>query len=242
MIEKRVDVKTPHGTMPTFVFHPEEGGPFPLVLFLMDAPSVRQALRDMASRIACVGYTVVLPYLYYADEPYREFGASDEEMHRRTELREKLTRARIVDDAAALFEQAEKEPVKPGKAGVIGYCMSGPFALAVANAFPDRVAAAASFHGAWFVTDNPDSSHRNVSNVKAEVYLGWADKDPTAPDSDREAMEAALTEAGVRHRIELYPGALHGFAPPGGARYDRAASERHFERMFALLARNLSAP
>ncbi|HSQ67885.1 MAG TPA: dienelactone hydrolase family protein [Polyangiaceae bacterium] len=239
MIEQRVDVTTPHGSMPTFVFHPEEGGPFPLVLFLMDAPSVRQALRDMASRIASVGYTVMLPYLYYADEPYREFGVSDEEMHRRTELREKLTKARIASDAAALFAHAAKEPVKPGKAGVVGYCMSGPFALAVANAFPDRIAAAASFHGAWFVTDKPDSSHLNVSNVKAEVYLGWADNDPTAPPSDREAMEAALTKAGVRHRIELYPGALHGFAPPGGARYDRAASERHFERLFALFARNL---
>jgi carboxymethylenebutenolidase len=240
MIEKRIDVATGHGTMPTFVFHPDEGGPFPTVLFLMDAPSVRQSLRDMSSRIASVGYYVLLPYLYYADEPYREFGSSDEEMHRRTELREKLTKARLVADARALFAVADADAhAKTDRVGIVGYCMSGPFAVAIANAFPDRVRAAASIHGAWFVTDKPDSSHLNVSNVKAELYFGWADADPTAPRSDLEAMEAALSKAGVRHRIELYAGAQHGFAPPGGARYDRAASERHFERVLALFARNL---
>ena len=240
MIEQHVDIQTPHGSMPSFVFHPEEEGPFPVVLYLMDAPSIRPALRDMASRLASVGYYVLLPYLYYAKEPYREFGASDEDMHRRRELMKSLTKARIVDDAAALFAFADASAhAQPGKAGAVGFCMSGPFAVAIANAFPDRVAAAASIHGAWFVKDEPDSSHLNLAKVKAELYFAWVDGDPTAPPSDLATMEAALHAAGVRHRIELYAGVQHGFAPPGGARYDRAASERHWERIFALFRRNL---
>lgn len=242
MIEERTDVETADGVMPTFVLHPEEGGPFPLVLFLMDAPSIRPALMDMASRLACAGYYVMLPYLYYRNEPFREFGASDEDMHRRKELMASLTKARIVADAKTLLAVAESsEHAKTDRMGVVGYCMSGPFSVAVANAFSDRVAAAASIHGAWFVTDQPDSSHLNVGNVKAELYFGWADDDPTAPLSDLEKMETALKQAGVRHRIERYRGAHHGFAPRGHQSYDRAASERHWERLHALFQRNLGA-
>lgn len=240
MIEDRVDLTTPHGTMPTFVTYPDEGGPFPLVLFFMDAPSIRPALRDMASRFASAGHFVLQPYLYYEGGPYREFSSSDEDMHRRRELMDALTKARILDDARALFAYADaNEHADANRVGAVGYCMSGPFAVAVANAFPARVRAAASIHGAWFVTDGPDSSHKNVGNVKAELYFAWCDNDPTAPQSDREAMQAALGQAGVRHRIEAYS-AQHGFAPPGGARYDRAASERHWERVLALLRRNLT--
>jgi len=43
--------------MPTFVVHPTHEGPHPVVLYLMDAPSIRPALHDMASRLASVGNT-----------------------------------------------------------------------------------------------------------------------------------------------------------------------------------------
>ena len=61
MIEEQVDITTPEGEMTTFVFHPEHGGPFPVVLYLMDAPGIRPALKDMASRLASAGYYVMLP-------------------------------------------------------------------------------------------------------------------------------------------------------------------------------------
>ena len=240
MIEKRIEIETPDGAMTTFVFHPDESGPFPLVLYLMDAPSVRPALRDMASRLASAGYYVLLPFLYYRNEPYREFGASDEDMHRRRELMNSLSKAKIVSDAGRLMSHAEKDDAaKTDRVGVVGFCMSGPFALAVAEAFPDRVTAAASIHGAWFVTDKPDSSHANVGRTKAELYFAWADDDPTATPADREVLKKALDAAGARYRIEDYPGARHGFAPFGHQNYDRAASERHWERVHALFSRNL---
>ncbi len=84
MIERQVDLTTPDGTMPTFLFHPEHDGPHPVVLYLMDAPGIRPALRDMASRLGTAGYYVMLPYLYYRGGPYREFTLSDEDMHART--------------------------------------------------------------------------------------------------------------------------------------------------------------
>ena len=91
MIEREIQVTTEDGTMPTFVFHPESEGPHPVVLYLMDAPGIRPALRDMASRLATAGYYVMLPYLYYRGGPFREFGQSDEDMHRRQDLMGTIT-------------------------------------------------------------------------------------------------------------------------------------------------------
>jgi carboxymethylenebutenolidase len=65
MIEQTLDITTPDGAMETFICHPERGGPFSAVLLLMDAPGVREELRDMARRLATIGYYVLLPNLYY---------------------------------------------------------------------------------------------------------------------------------------------------------------------------------
>jgi carboxymethylenebutenolidase len=104
---------------------------------------------------------------------------------------------------------------------------------------PDRMAAAASIHGAWLVTENDDSPHLDLDKVRAEVYFAWCDADATAPVADLETMRGALEKAGVTHTIDFIDDAVHGFAPPGSERYDRAASELHWERVHSLLRRNL---
>jgi carboxymethylenebutenolidase len=239
MIERDVTVNAPEGAMPTFLFHPEEGGPHPVVLYLMDAPSIRPALKEMASRLAAAGYYVMLPFLYYRVSPCREFTASDEDMHARRSFMESMTKAGVVSDARALLAFADGDPAAAkGKAGAVGFCMSGPFVVALANFIPERIAAAASLHGAWFVTDKSDSTHLNVSNIAGELYFGWADEDPTAPISDMETLESALRAAGVRYTLDFFKGAQHGFAPRG-PRYHAYASEKHWERVHALLRRTI---
>jgi carboxymethylenebutenolidase len=239
MIERQVDVTTPDGEMTTFLFHPEHGGPFPVVLYLMDAPSIRPALKEMASRLASAGYYVMLPYLFYRGGPYREFGASDEDMHARGELMETVTPANIVGDAEALLAVAADDPAAgDGRVGVVGFCMSGGLAIALARALPGRIGAAASIHGAWLVRDTPDSPHVGLDPVQAELYFAWVEDDPTAPVDTIPVMEQALDDAGVTYTIDRITDAVHGFAP-AGERYDRRASELHWERVHALLQRNL---
>ncbi|WP_426570787.1 dienelactone hydrolase family protein [Aquihabitans sp. McL0605] len=240
MIEREITVTTPDGDMPTFVFHPEHGGPHPVVLYLMDAPSVRPALRDMASRLATAGYYVMLPYLYYRGGPYREFGLSDEDMHARGDLMGTITPTNIVPDAEALLAAAAGDPAaRDGRVGAVGFCMSGGLAVALARSLPDRVAAAASIHGAWLVRDTTDSPHLGLDAVTAELHFAWCDPDPTAPADQREEVLDALLAAGTTFTIDVETGAQHGFAP-AGPRYDRAASERHWERVHSLLRRTLS--
>jgi carboxymethylenebutenolidase len=241
MIERQIQIETADGIMPTFEFHPEEGGPYPIVLYLMDAPSIRPALRDMASRLASAGYYVLLPFLYYRKTPYREFGTSDADMHLRRELMQSVNREGIIPDAQALLAHASTndQADSQGKIGAVGFCMSGSLVMALAQTMPDKVAAIASVHGAWVVTDQDDSPHTQIDQIKAEVYFAWADDDPTATAEERMIMDQAMREAGTNYHIEFMTGALHGFAPPGGERYNRAAAEKHWEQVHALLRRNL---
>ncbi|QXC59895.1 dienelactone hydrolase family protein [Aquihabitans sp. G128] len=239
MIERELTVTTPEGELPTFVFHPEHGGPHPVVLYLMDAPGIRPALRDMASRLATAGYYVVLPYLYYRGGPYREFGQSDEDMHARQDLMGSITPTNIVSDAEALLAAvADDSAASDGPAGAVGFCMSGGLAISVARAFPERVKAAASIHGAWLVRDTDDSPHLHLDRLQAEVHLAWCDPDPTAPPEDREVFVAAADAAGLTYSLDVETAAQHGFAP-AGPRHDHDAAERSWERVHALLRRTL---
>lgn len=240
MIEREVDIHTSDGEMKTFIFHPEHEGPHPVVLYLMDAPSIRPALKNMASRLATAGYYVMLPYLFYRGGPFREFGMSDEDMHARRDLMAGVTPTNIIGDAHALLATAAADPAaRGGKVGVVGFCMSGGLSLALAKALPDRVAAAASIHGAWMVRDASDSPHLGLRAVQAEVYLGWADNDATAPPEQLAVVRSELDAGGVRYAFDFYTDAVHGYAPPGTERYNRAASEQHWERVHSLLRRNL---
>lgn len=240
MIEHEVEIETPDGSMKTFVFHPQSHGPHPVVLYLMDAPSIRPVLKDMASRLATAGYYVMLPYLFYRGGPFREFGQSDEDMHARRDLMGTVTPTNIVGDAQALLAYADADTAaRSGSVGVVGFCMSGGLAISVARAIPTRVTAAASIHGAWLVREEPDSPHLGLDVLRSEVYLGWADNDATAPLDTVATMTDALDAADVPYTLDFLTEAVHGYAPAGTERYDRAASELHWERVHDLLRRRV---
>lgn len=239
MIEERLDLQTSDGTMPTFVVRPSHGGPYPVVLYLMDAPGIRPALMDMASRLASAGYYVMVPYLYYRGGPLQRWDVDDADMHRRSELMGSVDPTNIVGDAEVLLAHAAKDrAAADGPVGAVGFCMSGGLVVSIARAMPERVRAAASIHGAWLVRDGEDSPHLGLGAIEGELHFAWCDKDSTAPAEDLADMEAALEKAGVTYTLDFHTDALHGFALAGG-RYDREASELHWERVHSLLRRNV---
>ncbi len=245
MIERTEDIVTRDGAMETFICHPERGGAFPAVLFLMDAPGVRDELRDMVRRLASVGYYVMLPNLYYRAGRDTMFGsdvleAGSAERERMRAVRTKMTIPPVMDDVAAMLTHVDRAPAaKPGPVGAHGYCMSGPYALAAAARYPDRVAAAASFYGTWLVSDAEESPHLNLARTRAELYIACAEHDELAPLPMVEELRGLLTQSGARGEIELYPGVHHGFAFPQRWCYDQRAAERHWERLIALYRRCL---
>ncbi len=239
MVEREVDLQTTHGTMNTFITHPEEDGPHPVVLFYMDAPGKREELHDMARRLASVGYYVMLPNLYYRTT--RSFVMAPDKRDEMFSHMNALSNAMVCADTSAMFEFIDDDPAAGGGAtGCVGYCMSGPFVFAAAAAFPERIAAAASLHGVRLFSDAADSPHLDAHKIKAELYFGCAESDDWAPPDMVRGLDAHLATTGINYRIEWYPDTLHGFVfPLREAAYVKAAAERHWERLFTLFRRNL---
>ncbi len=211
MSEAFLDIETADGQMNTFIVHPEEGGPHPVVLFLMDAPGMREEIRDMSRRLASTGYYVIASQLYYRDvREYNVFETGDRD--RMYELTSNLTNGKVVEDARAMITHADGDPAADTtKVGTGGYRMSGPFTFAIAAAFPEQVMAAASFHGVALVTDADDSPHKLLEQARGEIYIGAAEVDSHAPPEMIDAFEAALDAASCPGRVEWYPGTEHGF-------------------------------
>jgi carboxymethylenebutenolidase len=242
MIEHHIDIPTADGAMNSFVVYPEEGGPFPVVLFYMDAPGKREELHDMARRIAAVGYFVVLPNLYYRlSRDFRVTERTESALAQMFALMQTLDATTTKCDTQAMLEFVDSHRQADAKSvGAVGYCMSGPFVMWAAAIYAQRFKCIASIHGANMATDQPDSPHSMASRIKCEAYFACAEIDKWATPADIRKLQLALHEAGTPHRIEWYAGAEHGFVfPMRVGIYNQVAAERHWERLFDLFGRNL---
>jgi carboxymethylenebutenolidase len=234
-------VTTPDGSCPVHLFTPDGPGPWPGVVMFPDAGGVRDTFEQMAARLAGLGYAVLLPDVYYRDGDWEPFDMAtvfgDEQQRQRLfSMISSLTADKIASDASAFFDYLAARPEVSGERfGVCGYCMGGRISVLVAGRVPDRVAAAASFHGGGLVTDTPDSPHLLADRMTAAVYVGGAENDASFSADHAEQLDKALTAAGVRHTIEWYQ-AAHGFAVPDNPPYDPAAAERHWTAMAETFA------
>ncbi|MFI1720861.1 dienelactone hydrolase family protein [Streptomyces sp. NPDC020489] len=241
-----VDIPTEDGVADAYLAHPGDGLPRPGVLLYQDAFGLRPHLRSMADRLAGAGYTVLVPNLFYRHGRAPVFELPEFiDTDTRPDLwdaivpvMQSLTPELAMRDAGACLAWLAGSPlVTDGPVGLTGYCMGARLSLLTAGTYPDRVAAAAGFHGGRLATDAPDSPHRVAEHVTAELYFGHADEDPSLPPEQIRLLEDTLTEAGVRHRCEVYPGAHHGFTQADTAAYHREGDERHWAALLDLLKR-----
>ncbi len=246
MIEETLDIATKDGAMETFICRPERGGPHPAIFFLMDAPGIRDELHDMVRRLATVGYFVMLPNLYYrAGHDFKNFGTDvlDEgsaSRDRMRSVRTKMTIPPIMEDIGVMLDYVDAHgDANPGPVGTHGYCMSGPYSLAAAARYPDRVAAAASFYGTWLINDAAESPHLSLDKASGELYISCAEHDDKAPPEMVEELKGLFEASGNSGEMEIHPGVHHGFAFPERWCYDKPAAERHWERLTALYRRQL---
>lgn len=246
-MQSTTTITTRDGRAPAQLFQPApSGGPWPAVIVYMDARGIRPALAELAERIASLGYVVLVPDLFYRAGPYdapsgRAF-ASDPELRQRwfSKYVASASPANVASDTLAYLEFLAGHPSVRGKAvGTTGYCMGGGLALAAAAHYPERVVAAASFHGGNLATDAPDSPHWLAPKIKARVYVAGAVEDASFPDVQKERLIAALKAAGVEHQVETYEGAKHGWVPSDSVVYNRDAAERHYQALESLFGATL---
>ena len=240
----RIEIPTPDGVADAYLSGPDSdprGG----VLLAMDAFGLRPQIEEMADRIAAEDYAVLAPNVFYRAGrdpvgPVPDLEDPDARAAFFAQIRplmEQLGPDAAASDGVAYLDRLEQEV--QGPFAITGYCMGARFGLRIAAAHPDRVAALGGFHGGGLVTDAPDSPHRSVGSVRAEVYFGHADDDPSMTPDQIAVLDEAMAAAGVRHRADVYAGARHGYTMADTPAYDGAACERHFTALFELLERTL---
>ena len=241
MIEHQTDIATPDGTCSTFIVHPDRGGPHPVIVFLMDAPAIREELRDMARRFATSGYYVMLPNLYYR-EGVNEIGPIEYEpdspwRKKMADLMNTLGISMVMSDVDAMLAHAKADPAaNAASVGTVGYCMSGRFAICAAKDRP-HVKATASIYGVRLVTDEANSPHLIAKSSPAEFYFACAEHDHWAPQEMVDQLKRDL--AGANGEVEQYPDTDHGFAFPERRAYHKHGAEQHWQRVLALFRRRL---
>ncbi|HEX7604113.1 MAG TPA: dienelactone hydrolase family protein [Polyangiaceae bacterium] len=236
-----VTIETRDGRCEASVLRPEGAGPWPAVLFFMDGIGIRPALFEMGERLAAHGYYVLLPDLLYragpyvAPDPRTVFADPVARQAWISKYIATVSQANARSDVEAFLSYLSAQPeVRQPKVGTTGYCMGGSLSLATAGNFPERVVAAASYHGGRLATDAPDSPHLLAPRMKARVYVAGAVEDAGFPDDMKARLDDALTRAGVDHTVETYEGARHGWVPKDTPVHDPAAAERHWKTLFAL--------
>ena len=237
MAEEPISIPTPDGQADGYLYRPDGHGPWPGVVLFMDGIGLRAAMREMAARLAENGYVVLLPNLYYRDGAVRDMTLEKDGARIPTLAANVMKDGGGMRDADAYLSYLAAHPsVTPGKLGCTGYCMGGYHSLMAAGLFPERIGAAASFHGAHLASDAPDSPHRRAhAMVGPSIYVGVAAIDPYLAPGETDRLRGALEGAAVAHRMEVYEGAAHGFAVLHHAPYNEAASERHWAALVGLL-------
>ena len=246
IVETEIIIKTADGNCDAALFYPLGNGPWPGAVIFADALGLRPAFRDMGRRLAAEGFTVLVPNPFYRTRvapvlsgPF-DFGKA-EDRAKLTELMAPLTPEVKARDAKAfvgyldtLAQVNTKAPV-----GVSGYCSGGPYTMIAAAAVPERIGAAASFHGGNLVTDQPDSPHLLVPKIKATYYFAIATNDDQRQPDVKNVLRDKFAAVNNPAKIEVYEGCMHGWCASDGLVYNRPGADRAFGELIVLYHKTL---
>lgn len=238
--ERDVSITTPDGQCDAYFVAPQSGT-HPAVLIWPDIFGLRPAFRQMGKRLAESGYSVLVVNPFYRTQaaPTAAEGAN-------TPIRDVIPLARSLDatkhmtDAQAFIGWLDEQPQVDTnkKVGTTGYCMGGPIVMRTAAAVADRVGAAATFHGGGLVTDQPDSPHLLIPQMKAQFLIAVAENDDQRDSESKTILRKAFRNAELLAEVEVYP-AGHGWCPPDTRVYHQEQAEKAWSRMLALFDRAL---
>jgi len=238
--ESEVEIKTPDGTADAYFVHPVTGQ-HPAVLIWPDIFGLRPTFRDMGKRLAEAGYAVLVVNPFYRTQKaptapeHADF--NDPETRKMLfGLKATLSPATARTDAQAFITWLDAQTAvdTKRKAGTTGYCMGGPIVFETAAVQPDRIGAAATFHGGGLATDQADSPHLLIPKMKARFLVAIAENDDQKQPEAKDVLRDAFGKAGLPAEIEVYAGAQHGWCPPDSAVYNATQAEKAWERMMAL--------
>ena len=240
--EADVTITTPAGTADCYFVHPTTGRAAG-VLVWPDIFGLRPAFRQMGKRLAESGYSVLVvnPFYRVKKAPTAEKGAATP-IPTLLPLAQALNETTQMTDARAFIGWLDKQPsvATNRRIGTQGYCMGGPITFRTAAAMPDRIGAAASFHGGGLVTDMPNSPHLQVAKTKAQLLIAIAANDDMRAPNEKNVLKETFAKVNLPAEIEVYTGAAHGWCPPDSGVYNEPQAERAWSRLLALYGKALA--
>lgn len=237
--QRNVNISTSAGTIDAYLVAPSSGK-HPAVLIWPDIRGLRPAYRLMADRLAREGYAVLVvnPFYRWQAGPALAEGEvfSDEAVRGRLfgwagELTRPVVEADTRDIIRYLDQQDSVDTAR--RATIAGYCLGGPFSIFGATALPNRIGAAASFHGVSLATEEANSPHLLIPSSNAAYLFAIAEDDDAKEPQEKVRLRAVLEPRTPWHEVEVYP-AKHGWCPPDGHAYDEASANKAFDRLLYL--------
>ena len=242
MEEEFINIKTEDGILDCFVVNPDEASPFNAVIMYMDAPAIREELRDMARRLASSGFLVILPNLFYrvgkeGSYPFTFSKIREDKSHFQKMIKtmDDTTNQIVNKDSKYLINYLDNNnKVKGNSYGIVGYCMSGQYIVTVAANYPEKICAAASFYGVKILTEKEDSPHLLADKIKGNLYLGFAEHDTWVDEEKLKEINSHFNKNTKNFRMEVFQETEHGFAFPDRHTYNKKSAETHWCRINSL--------
>ena len=244
MHEENIIIKTKDGNLDCKVFINNNINA-PTIIFYMDAPAIREELRNMCRRIVENGYNVILPNLFYRvgtenNYPFDQklYKESKEELKKMITTMNNTTNAMVIDDTRYIIDFINRNFKNKKGIGIVGYCMSGRFVVCCGAHYADKILAIASFYGVDILTKKTDSPHLLADKIKGDLYLAFAETDMWVPEKVLKKIKIAFSKL-KKCKIEIFPSTNHGFAFPERNTYVKEAAEIHWKKLIYLFDKNL---
>lgn len=241
-----VTFDAPGGQMDGYYVRPASGS-YPGVIIWPDIAGLREAKRAMARRLAQSGYAVFVANPYYrsvAGEQFADFQAFRDAngFQKVGPWRERNTPGAVKETADAVVDWLDAQPGVDSSEGIAnqGYCMTGSWTFYAAAARPDRVLAAASFHGGGLVTDSAESPHLSIDDSApgAHFLAAIAQDDDAEEPNAKTTLRQTFQEESRWGEVDVYAGD-HGWTVLDSPSYNEAAAERAWARMLAIYQKAL---
>ena len=194
---------------------------------------VNAAMRAVADQLAEEGYTVLVPDLYWRQEPGVDLAYTEADFQRAFALYQAFDEELGIRDIATSLRHLQTlDECTDDGLGVVGYCLGGKLAYLAACRLPE-VACAVGYYGVGI-----ENALHELEGLSGRLVLHFAELDQFCQVDAREAIITALNQKPATEAY-VYPGVDHAFARPAGDHFHKPSALLAHERSIAALRRTI---